>query len=101
MSLGKLDLKLSHINFAAEAAGDFLRIGRLEKQQDGFAQVDFGLFEGVSLACDVQLRTQGDEAVALPFENRGKCLDYDPVPVWEMAFLLSFKWADGERYQPS
>ena len=72
MSLGKLDLELGHVNLSAESVGRFLFVGRFEKQLDGLAHIDLGIFKRLPLAWDVQFRSQGDESIAFSFENGGK-----------------------------
>ena len=81
LSLGKLDLELGHVNLSTESVGRFLFVGRFEKQLDGLAQIDLGIFKRLPLAWDVQFRSQGDESIAFSFENGGKGFGHAFAPL--------------------
>jgi hypothetical protein len=52
-----------------QAACDFCRIGRLEKQLEGFDQVLSGRFDRVALAGEIELRAKSHVSVVLAFDD--------------------------------
>lgn len=65
-------LHLRHVYLGVEPPFDFTLFRRLEEQRQRFRQVLAGPGNGLAFAGDVQLRTQGDIAVALSFDDRRK-----------------------------
>src|SRR6266542_3790740 len=69
-SLGKPDAEPSHVHLRVEALFDFRPARRFEEQLERFFQVLPGFFDGVTLACDVELGAQRHVAVAFALDNR-------------------------------
>src|SRR5712692_1692140 len=69
------NLQTRHKDFTMEPVSDFRRIRRFKEQFDGFHQIAPRLFDSMALTCDIQFRTEGDIAVAFPFDNASKLLE--------------------------
>jgi len=78
-SLPNRDLDLSHEHFAAHAAGDLAVIGYFEKQGQRLNQIRSRLFNGRTLASDINFRAKCHEAVIFSLDDRRQ------TPRWECA----------------
>lgn len=73
-SLPNRDLDLGHKHIAVVPPPHFGRIRCFEKERQCFNQVCPRLFDGRTLAGDVQLRTQRDECIVFSLDDGGQAL---------------------------
>lgn len=73
-SLPNRDLDLGYKDIAVVPPAHLGRVRRFKKQRQSFDQVRPSLFNGRTLAGDVEFRTQGDETVVLPLDDGGQAL---------------------------
>ncbi len=62
-------LELRYENLSTLSLPDFPWIGRLEEKIDGLSQVGESIFDGPTLACNVELRTERHIRVVFPLNN--------------------------------
>jgi hypothetical protein len=70
-SLPNRHFQASHENLGVKTALDFRRVGRLEEQLDGLDEILPRGLDGISLARDVELRTERNVPVAFAFDDPG------------------------------
>jgi hypothetical protein len=79
-SLANLDLKPGYKKLGMSAPLDFRGVCGFKKQLNSLLQILTRLFNGVTLAGYVQLRTQGNVAVTFAFNDRGDLSQVFHVP---------------------
>jgi hypothetical protein len=79
-SLPNLNLNLSHENVVVDAPTDLGWVGRFEEQGESLNKVGTGLFDRCAFACNVELRTQRDKTVVLPFNDCGNAVRLTHAP---------------------
>ena len=88
-SLPNRHLNLGHEDVVVKAPVNFGRGGRFEEQGERFDEVGSRLFDGRTLARNVELRAQSYEAITLTFDDRDYALrwlhssEFTPAPLNE------------------